>query len=230
MAGLTDLYRKVGVDEFNWQDFGPQPGEMAWQYHSFEPAEKWMEPDDRLGRFREVTFPAGMDEWFGLSFDPDAAGWKLGKAPFGAADDKTGMIAGSRSDCALSFCKCGEPVQSLWEDDVLLMRGTFDFPTFEEGYRYRLLHGGISHVGSGGGYRLYVNGKLFDENKRGVDRRGGARPIGRVIPKEWWPDFADGQATLAAMSFKKHHPRSKKYGGNISIFMQRMKVPPLAED
>jgi len=35
--------------------------------------------------------------------------------------------------------------------------------------------------------------------------------------------------TLAAISFKKHHPKSKKYGGDIAFFMQRMKVPPLEE-
>lgn len=46
-----------------------------------------------------------------------------------------------------------EPLNSLWENDVLLVRSEFEFPPFEEGYRYRLLHGGISHVGSGGGYR-----------------------------------------------------------------------------
>jgi hypothetical protein len=32
---------------------------------------------------------------------------------------------------------------------------------------------------------------------------------------------------LTAVSFKKHHPRTKKYGGNVCFFMQRMKVPPL---
>ncbi|MCH7228392.1 DUF6288 domain-containing protein [Haloferula sp. A504] len=227
MEGLTELYRKVGVDEFDWRDFGPHPNEMVWQYHSFDPPEKFMEPDDRLGRFREVTFPSGMEEWHAVGFDPRASGWKTGQAPFGAADGEKGMIAGSRSDCGLSFCKCGDPVQTLWEKDVLLIRGTFDFPTFEEGYRYRLVHGGISHVGSGGGYQVYVNGRLFIDDQNGVDRRGGSRPIGRVIPKEWWPEFADGQVDLAAITFKKHHPRSKKYGGNISLFLQRMKVPPL---
>jgi hypothetical protein len=110
-----------------------------------------------------------------------------------------------------------------------MIRGEFEFPEFEEGYRYRLLHGGISHVGSGGGYRLYVNGKLFYEDPRGVDRRAGERPEGRVIPAELWNEF-EGKVTLSAITFKKHHPRTKKYGGNISIFMQRMKVPPLAEE
>ena len=230
IEGLTDLYRKVGVNEYDWQGYGPQLGEMTWHYHSFDPAEKWLEPDDRLGRFRAVTFPPGMEKWFETGFDPNAAGWKTGKAPFGAADGKLGMIAGAAPSCDLSFCKCGDPVQTLWEKDVLLIRGTFDYPTFEEGYRYRFVHGGISHVGSGGGFRLYVNGKLFYEDRTGVDRRGGENPEGRFIPKDWWPAFDGGRVELAAITFKKHHPRTKKYGGNISIFMQRMKVPPLADE
>jgi len=230
MGGLTALYRKLGVDEYNWRHFGPLPADMTWHYHSFDPPEKWLKPDDRLGRYREVTFPEGMDEWYTLDFNPQAHDWKRGKSPFGAADGEKGYISGARHPCSLAFCRCGEPINTLWEKDVLLIRGTFDFPTFEEGYRYRLLHGGISHVGSGGGYRLYVNGKLFVEDKTGVDRRGGAKPEGKVITKEWWPEFEDGQVTLSAISFKKHHPRTKKYGGNIAIFIQRMKVPPLEEE
>ena len=84
-------------------------------------------------------------------------------------------------------------------------------------------------MGSGGGFRVYINGKLFYEDTTGVDRRGGERPEGRVIPRDWWPEFNRGPVTLSAITFKKHHPRTDKYGGNISLFVQRMKVPPLAQ-
>jgi len=228
MPGLIALYNKVGIDAYNWRDYGPAGEEMAWHFYSYDPPEKWMEPDDRLGRYRVVTFPDGMENWYTPGFDPTAHGWQRGLAPFGSADGEKGRIAGGRG-CDLPFCGCDIPVNTLWENDVLLIRGDFEFPPFEEGYRYRLLHGGISHVGSGGGYRLYINGELFIENKTGVDRRGGARPMGKVITKEWWPMFEEGKVTLAAISFMKHHPRTKKYGGNITIFMQRMKVPPVVE-
>lgn len=228
MEGLISLYQKVGIDEFDWEGHGPAHNEMEWHYHSFDPPEPWLQADDRLGRYRPVTFPDGMENWYARAFDPAAAGWKRGLAPFGAADDKPAMPFGG-GGCALSFCRCIDPVNTLWENDVILIRSEFDFPTFEEGYRYRLLHGGISHVGLGGGYRLYVNGRLFIEDEKGVDRRGGGQPKGRVIPKEWWPEFASG-VTLSAITFKKHHPRTKMYGGNISIIMQRMKVPPLDEE
>lgn len=230
IGGLQRLYSRVGIKKYNWQDYAIDRDEM-WYYHSFDPPEKWEGRSDRLGRYRKVTFPDGMGNWYALDFDPAKHGWKRGKAPFGAADGKKGYISeavsGSEHICGLSFCRCGEKINTLWEDDVILIRETFKVAPLEDGYFYRLLHGGISHVGSGGGYRLYINGKLFYEDKTGVDRRGGGNPEGKVITKEWWPEFADGEVTLAAISFKKHHPRTKQYGGNITIFMQRMKVPPL---
>ncbi len=229
MEGLTDLYRQVGIDDYNWENHGPEHNEMEWHYHSFDPPEPFLAQSDRLGRFRPVTLPDGMENWYSRTFDPAAAGWKRGKAPFAAANGEAALPAGGQG-CTLSFCRCADPANTLWEDDVLLIRGEFDFPTLEEGYMYRLLHGGISHVGSGGGYHLYVNGRRFIEDERAVDRREGGRPRGRVIPREMWSEFNDGRVTLSAITFKKHHPRTNRYGGNISIMMQRMKVPPLELD
>ncbi len=235
MPGLISLYEKVGVDEYSWKQFGREAGEMKWSYFSFNPKEAFMQSDDRLGRYREVTFPSGMENWYEPGFDPQAKGWKQGLAPFGAADgklerfDDIGMKLKEQGGCKLSFCGCHKPLNTLWENDVLMIRGEFEFPEFEEGYRYRLLHGGISHVGSGGGYRLYVNGKLFHEDTKGVDRRAGENPEGRIIPADWWKEFEGGKVTISAISFKKNHPRTKKFGGNISVFMQRQKLPPLKE-
>lgn len=225
MEGLTELYRTSGIEDYDWGDFGPVHSEMQWHYHSFNPPEKFLKGDDRMGRYRDVSLPAGMEKWNAMDFDPAAARWPRGRAPFAAADGE--LATPAATSCELSFCKCPDPVNTLWENDVLLLRGTFNIPALEEGYRYRILHGGISHVGSGGGYRLYINGKLFHEDRNAVDRRGGATPKGRVIPKQWWSEFDDGQVDLSVITFKKHHPRTKKYGGNISIFLQRMKVPPL---
>ncbi len=229
MEGLLNLYGELGIHEFDWKDYGPNRNKMSWWHHSFEPTEKWLHADDRLGRYREVTFPKGMEQWHTLAFDPAKAGWKQGLAPFGAADGKQEIISEHLTPCKNDFCACHEPINTLWENDVLLLSGKFEFPPFEEGYRYRLLHGMISHPGSGGGYRMYINGKLFIEQKTGTDRRGGDVPIGRVIPKELWSEFANGPVTLSAISFKKHHPRTKKFGGNLCFYMQRMKVPPVAE-
>jgi len=234
MDELLALYNKVGITDYNWEVHGPKRNEMKWYYHSFEPPEEFLIPlhgtsepgDDRLGRYRPVTFPKGMEKWFAVDFDPVHAGWKLGLAPFGSADGKLAIPAGKRG-CTLPFCGCSEPVNTLWEKDVILLRGAFAFPKMEEGYCYRLLHGGISHVGSGGGYRVYINGKLFAETPTGVDRRGGAQAIGHPVTKEWWPQFGEGPTNIAVISFMKNHPRTKAYGGNIMISMEKMKTPPM---
>ena len=91
-------------------------------------------------------------------------------------------------------------MQTLWEKEVLLARGVFTFPKFKEGYRYRLLVGGMSHVGAGEGFRIYVNGKQMFERSSGVGKREGGVPVCYYIEKSWWPEF-DKPVTLAATSF-----------------------------
>ena len=54
-------------------------------------------------------------------------------------------------------------------------------------------------------------------------------PLPELIPKELWTEFENGPVTLSAISFKKHHPRTGTYGGNLCFYMQRMKVPPVIE-
>jgi hypothetical protein len=162
VEGLVGLYRRIGVHDFDWHDFGPAPTEMAWQYHTFDPPEKhpWDSAQDT--RYRKVTFPAGMENWFGLDFDPAKHGWKTGLQPFGATNGKLvgGTIDGSRtstkpSGCRYDFCRHHEPMKTLWDKEVLLMRGKFRFPEFKDGYRYRFVIGGMSHVGAGEGYKVY---------------------------------------------------------------------------
>lgn len=230
MTTLQQLYSQAGIEDFSWKSLGKKQQEMTWSYHSFDPPETWFGKSDRLGRYRKVTFPSGMEDWYKPEFDPIKNGWKQGMAPFGSSDGEKAYFTGSTKVCGMSFCECGGEPKTLWEKDVIMLHGQFELPPFEEGYCYRLLHGGISHVGSGGGYRVYINGKLFHENKSGTDRRGGGVPKGKVITKDWWPHLSKGKVTLAAVSFMKNHPRTKKFGGNFSIFLERMKVPPLKAD
>lgn len=107
------------------------------------------------------------------------------------------------------------------------MRGKFTFPKFKEGYRYRLLVGGISHVKAGEGLRVYVNGKLLMERERGVDKREGAVPIGCDLDKSWWPDFQSGETTLAATSFLQVEPTNTR--NRIHICIQEMKAVPIGQ-
>ena len=227
MAELVRLYNRIGIHKYDWHVFGPDLDEITWQYHTFDPPEKkiW-EPG---WRYRKVTYPAGMADWYKTGFDAKAAGWKTGKAPIGSFD---GKLVTEKHDCGLDFCRCGEPMNTLWEKEVLLMRTKLKLPPFKQGHRYRLVIGGMSHVNRGDGFRVYVNGKLMIERKRGVGKREGGRPICYYIDKDWWPAF-ENEVTIAATSFLSIPPGKRSPGvpkNHFSIWFQEMTPPPITDE
>lgn len=224
VLGLAELYRRVGIHDYDWKDFGPAPTEMRWHYHSFDPPEE-LALDSGRHRYREVTFPQGMEEWNAPAFDPGRAGWPTGLAPFGATN---GELITREGNCPLDFCRHGVPMQTLWEKEVLLLRGRFRFPELREGHRYQLLIGGMSHVGAGEGYRVYINGELFQERTRNIDRREGARPIGREIDSEWWPHFQGRETDIAFISFMGGTPTWRNR--HLMVWVQEMKFPPIGPE
>ncbi|MDT8390213.1 MAG: DUF6288 domain-containing protein [Lentisphaeria bacterium] len=225
---LVGLYNRIGVHDYDWREHGPKRTEMEWDYFSFDPVEQppLGRERNRLGRYREVSYPEGMENWYKPAFDAKAADWRRGKSPFASFDGKLKAAGG----CAGGFCGCGEPPNTLWEKEVLLINGNFDIPAFEEGNLYRILIGGMSHVGAGDGCRVYVNGREIYARRTAVDRRAGGKPIGTHIGPAFWPEFARGTVNLAATSFLKYHPRTKEYGNYLTVFLQRMKLPPMGTD
>lgn len=227
---LVHYYNQIGIDDYNWNDFGPGWNSMKWDYFSFAPKEEVPFNGVRW-RYRKVTYPPGMDRWFAPDFDPVTAGWKTGCQPFGQFD---GKLVTQGAPCTSGICRCGEPMKTLWENEVLLLRGKFQFPGFKEGYRYRLLVGGMSHVGRGNGFRIYINGKQLVEREIGTPKGGGGVPIGCLeIGKESWPDF-DREVVIAATGFlaygaKDASPSNPVPQGHFSLWLQEMKVPPLGE-
>jgi len=227
MNALVDLYNRLGVHDYDWHDFGPDLTEIEWEYHTFDPPEeKIWEPGFRC---RKVTDPAGMEDWFKPTFNAKAAGWKRGFAPFGQLGGKLDVV---RSDCSAPFCRCGEPMKTYWDKEVLVMRTKLKVPPLKQGHRYRLLVGGMSHVQGGDGFELYVNGKLMHQRKSGVGKRAGGRPVGFTIDKTWWPDF-EKPVTIAARGFLpipggKRSPGVKRQ--HFSVFLQEMKVPPITDE
>ena len=221
LDALVQYYQQVGVDEYNWHTFGPNREDMKWHYYSFDPQEK--KPLDAGGwRFRKVTYPEGMSNWFAVDFDAEKAGWKTGLAPFGQLDGKLQKEQGS---CRASFCRCGDPMRTLWEKEVLLIRGTFKFPPAKEGYRYRVLVGGGSHVNGGEGYAIYINGKQLIEYPQGAGKRQGGAPRGGFVYKELANEFQRGKVTIAATSFLNRTKGIPK--GHFSVWLEEMKIPPL---
>ena len=223
MAGLVDLYQRAGIDDYNWQDYGPKWNEMAWQYHSFNPPEKKLPGTGT--RYRDVTLPTGMQDWFMPGFDPAKHGWKTGTQPFG---QKNGKLVDRLRGCRFDFCRCDNPLHTLWENEVLLLNGKFHFPEFKEGHRYRILVGGMSHVNAGDGFKVYVEGKEMFEREDGVGRRQGGRPLTYYIDKAWWPDFEKNKTTIAAKSFLRIDQNEKRR--HFSIWLQEMKAPPMGRD
>lgn len=220
---LADLYQELGVADYAWRHFGPAIDKMSWHYLNFDPPEQLAWDSDKP-RWRKITLPQGAENWFKPEFDPAQAGWKTGLQPFGA--QKGELAANLNGECNLAFCECDLPMQTLWDKEVMLLRGKFKFPPFEEGHRYRLVMGGMSHVNAGEGYQVYVNGKLLMERPRGVGKREGAQPLCQYIDKSWWPDF-EKEVDIAVISFMANSKGVKRR--SMSVWMQAMKSPPVGE-
>lgn len=226
MFGLANCYRAAGIDDYDWQLFGPELRDKQWSYFSFDPPETM--PEDEGNRYREVTCPDGMENWFGPEFDPGKAGWKKGLPPFGQLGGKLEPLG----QCdRKGKCGCGENPRSLWEKEVLLARGTFEFPPLKDGHRYRIVVGGSNHVNAGEGFALYLDGKLLTESERGVGKRQGGQPRGAHIWSDFRELFQDGEATIAVTSFLRYnHPRQGVIPprGHLTVWVEEQKIPPVA--
>lgn len=240
--GLTGLYDRAGEDAYNWKMFA-NIRTAEWSYHSFDPiADEQVPFDNIVNRYREVTLPKGMDKWFDPSFDPAASGWKTGKAPFGNYLGK--LPQGKVSKCLKSYvhscsgpyCFGALPDNTLWEKEVLLLRGDFDIPALKNGHRYRIRVNGGDHVGTGGGYGIWINGKLLIESVKGAGRGAGERPKGAFITKEFLDEFNGGKVTISVKSFHRYNdkyktmPSKKEIQGRISLHIEEQKLPPMGDD
>jgi len=227
MFGLVNCYRATGTTDYDWHPFGPDLDKWKWDYFSFDPPE--MRASEKGARYRKVTFPQEMDNWFAAGFDAAKSGWSNGWQPFGQLD---GKLAGLMDSCTSPFCRCGEKPKTLWEKEVLMVRGTFEFPPLKDGHRYRLVLGGAAHVNSGEGFAVYINGRLLAESTTGVAVRQGGQPRGGHIYDDFREDFRGGKVTIAATSFLRyHHPRIKPYPprGHLTLQIEEQRLPPLVD-
>jgi len=228
---IISYYNVAGIDTYDWKAFGPEMQKADWNYFSFDPKEK--APKDAKGRvgdmYRDITLPAGMENWYAEDFDPAKAGWKTGAAPFG---QKNGEQKPLRKNCTVPYCGCNISPGTMWEKEVLLIRQSFEIPDFKEGHRYRIIVGGAGHAWSGEGFALYLNGKLLREETEGGYKNGGdAR--GAYVFEDVIPEFEDGKATFAVKAFLRqtgHKGKSAPPRGHISVWMQEVKIPAAAFD
>ncbi len=236
---LIDYYDMAGVPGYGWKPFGPDMRDATWSYFSFDPPEK--QELEKSDRYREITFPKGMENWFAPEFDPAGAGWKSGKAPFGRMGDKLDRL---RPRCNGPRCGCSEMPATLWEKEVLLMRQTFDVPPVKEGHAYRLILGGAGCDRTGEGFAVYVNGKQLTQANGGFFRHTGIR--GAYVYDDILPEFQGGKVTIAVINFLRYtHFRNKTtyFGphpdyyakpvppnGHVSLWMEEAKLSPATLD
>lgn len=225
---VISFYNLVGKNSYDWKSFGPEMQTANWHYHTFDPKEK--APKDAKGNvgdmYREVSLPEGMENWFATDFDPAKAGWKLSASPFGMKDGKKEPLIAS---CKVPHCGCNLTPGTLWDKEVLLMRQTFEIPDFKADHRYRIIAGGSGHQRAGEGFALYLNGKLVSEAKGGYYKGGGAAR-GAYVFEDIKPEFKDGKVTFAVKAFLRQtgfRGVSAPAQGNISVWMQEAKLPPL---
>ncbi|MGB0767940.1 MAG: hypothetical protein ACPGYV_09545, partial [Phycisphaeraceae bacterium] len=239
---LVGLHERAGRDEFSWQIFADLRN-AEWDYHAFDPIASERVPFDQIiTRYRAVTLPDGMADWYAKDFEPSQAGWKTGKSPFGNYDGKipTGPMPKCFAHCdgrhGPKGCFSATPVNTLWENEVLLMRGTFDLPAIEPGHRYRMRINSGDHVGTGGGYIVYINGKPLVEKDQGNGRGSGDQPVGGFITTAFFDDFDGGEVTIAVKSFMRYNakykakPTSKTPQNKISLHFESQKLPPMGDD
>jgi len=179
-----------------------------------------------------------MENWFTLGFDPVKAAWKTGKSPLGQYEGKlpTRPITKCGDKCVGPACYGGTKINTLWEKEVLLLRGTFKIPPMKKGYRYRLRVNDGEHVGAGGGHIIYINGKALIEVKQGNGRGSGGLPKGAYITKDFLDDFQAGEVTIAAKTFLRFNdkykvkPSSRTPQGKISLHLEEQKLPPMGDE
>jgi alpha-galactosidase len=134
--GSLDMERKW--DNY-WKPVGkPLPEERTWRFATINPTAKkdtLKKYDSR--RFRDVTLPAGMDNWYMPDFDDSK--WIEGKAPIGKGVWKHSGITLNK-------------FPSNWGDgEFLLMRTTFEADELNyDSYRLAIL--------ARQGFHVYLNG------------------------------------------------------------------------
>ncbi len=225
-SGLDDLisfYNAVGIDDYNWRDFGPKMDTAEWEYFSFNPSEPATAKDK--SQYRKVKMPTGMENWYATDFDAGKAGWKTGQAPFGQNDGKQAPLMG---ECHNPQCRCDVMPNTLWENDALFIRQTFNVPSLKEGHRYRLVVGGGNHGWAGDGFIIYLNGKLFVEETSAKFKKGGTS--GMYFFNDFLPELESGKITVAVHAFLRRSGNAGQSAppkGHLSVWLEEAMMPPL---
>ncbi len=235
---LAMLHARAGNHDYLWK-MSSNLINAEWSYHSFDPIPEEQVVWDRLNiRYREVTMPENAINWQQPDFDPEAAGWSVGKSPFANFLGKlpTEPFSKCGPECIGPDCYGSVQPNTLWEKEVLLLRGKFDIPALDPGYRYRIRLNMGDNVGSGFGYGIWINGKQLTEVTRAVPSGGGGRAQGAFITAPFRDDFQGQPVTIAVKSFyrfadiRKGLPKTKELQGRMSLHIEAQQIPPITDE
>jgi alpha-galactosidase len=146
IVGIAHTLKKDGSfdREWKWENYWkpigkPLPEERIWRFVTIDPTEKKDKMKKYDGRrFRDITPPAGMENWYMPDFDDSK--WTEGKAPIGKGVWKHSGITLDK-------------YPSKWGDgEFLLMRTTFEVEDLNcDSYRIAIL--------ARQGFHVYLNGQ-----------------------------------------------------------------------
>ena len=182
-----------------WKPLGkPLPEEQIWRFATIDATEKKDQMEKRDRRFRDITLPAGMENWYTPDFDDSQ--WTAGKAPIGKGSLKNWAHSGIILD---NF-------PSPWgEGEFLLMRTTFEVEELScDSYRIAAL------ALRGQGFHIYLNGqKIHTTNSSADNPRYGAI----VLNNDQIKLLKKGKNVLAAYSNDLYDPTSSENFAAIDL-------------
>jgi len=192
---------KEGKWNHYWKPLGtPLPEEQIWRFTTIDATEKKDQMEKRDRRFRDITLPAGMENWYRPDFDDSK--WTTGKAPIG----KGFLKNWAHTLYDLNFDK----FPSRWgAGEFLLMRTTFEVEDLNcDSYRIA----GLAIVRQG--FHIYLNGqKIHTTNSSADNPRYGAIILGADQIKL----LKKGKNVLAAYSNDLYNPRSSENYAAIDL-------------
>jgi hypothetical protein len=222
-------YQAAGIRDYDWQPYGPEMKEAAWDYFSFDPPSSAAPADPKAKPPAVVAIPTppGMEGWFAADFDARQAGWKTGPAPFGESNEK--FVFPEWAEQMRANRKPATPCDHA----VLLLWQQFEIPKLAPDHRYRIRVAGSAHNNMGEGYSIHANGRLVNATTAGVTawRRQGRIPRGGHIFADLREAFPGGPTSIAVSGFPMLPPPSADHfipaGPALTVWMEQMKLPPL---
>lgn len=188
------------TDMPNWEPVGrPVPQCRNWHFISFDPQNEKDKLDKKeKKRFRDVTLPAGLENWYKPGFDDSQ--WYAGKPPIGKGSWKHRIIGNAEVK-----------YNSDWGDgEFLLMRTTFNVENLDYAeYRISVL--------ARQGFHIYLNGHKINTYIWWRDEPQ-YRPVELTSVQTRY--LKKGVNVLAAYSTVDYDRRTEEPGTSINFWIE----------